>query len=67
MTGHRLLRGAIRPGDFHLDQFVRLQRALDLRDDFVGEPLVADDDDRAQRVGLRAQLAAAKINTASYP
>jgi hypothetical protein len=44
----------------HLDQLVRLERAVDFRDDFVGEPLlVADDDDRGELVCLGAQLAAA--------
>jgi hypothetical protein len=43
----------------HLDELVRLERAIDLGDDFVGEALVADDDHRLQCVRLRAQLAAA--------
>jgi hypothetical protein len=51
-------RGAVAGRSAHLDQFVRLQRTVDLRDHLVRESLVANDDDRAQRVGLRAQLAA---------
>jgi hypothetical protein len=43
----------------HLDQLVRLERAVDLGDDLVGEALVADDDDRIELVRLSAQLAAA--------
>jgi hypothetical protein len=43
----------------HLDQLVRLERAVDLGDDFVGETFVADDDDRIELVRLSAQLAAA--------
>jgi hypothetical protein len=42
----------------HLDELVRLQRAIDFRDDLGGEALVADDDDRIQLVRLRAQFAA---------
>jgi hypothetical protein len=38
---------------------VGFQRAVDFRDHFVGETLVADDDDRGELVRLRAQLAAA--------
>jgi len=52
-------RGAVAGRGAHLDQFVRLQRAVDLRDHLVREALVANDDHGAQRVGLRAQLAAA--------
>jgi hypothetical protein len=43
----------------HLDQLVRLERAVDLGDDFVGETFVADDDDGIELVRLSAQLAAA--------
>jgi hypothetical protein len=43
----------------HLDELVRHERAVDLRDDFVGKALVADDDHRIQWVRLRAQFAAA--------
>jgi len=55
-------RGAPLPlvgGGLHLDELVRLQGALDLGEDGFGEPLVADDDDGLQGVGLGAQLAAA--------
>ena len=43
----------------NLDQLVRLQRPVDFDEDFLGEPLVADDDDRIQLVRLRAKLGAA--------
>jgi hypothetical protein len=42
----------------HLDQLVRLQRALDLGEHLVGEALVADEHDGIQAMRLRAQLAA---------
>jgi hypothetical protein len=46
-------------GRADLDQLMRLQRPVDLGEDFVGEAvLVADDDDRGELVRLRAQLAA---------
>jgi hypothetical protein len=41
----------------HLDELVRLQRAIDFRDDLGGEALVADDHDRGQLVRFGAQLA----------
>jgi hypothetical protein len=53
-------RLAIVGGRAHLDEFVRLQRALDLEDHGIRKPFVADDDDRTQLVGLGAQLAAAR-------
>jgi hypothetical protein len=43
----------------HLDELVGLQRAVDLRHDFVREPLVADDHDGSELVRLRAQFASA--------
>ena len=52
-------RLALAGGGAHLDQLVRLQRAVDLGDDLVGEALVADDDGGTELVGLGAQLAAA--------
>jgi hypothetical protein len=42
----------------HLDEFVGLERAIDFQEHGVREPLVADDDDRTQLVGLGAQFAA---------
>ena len=42
-----------------LDQLVRLQRAVDLGQDFVGEALVADEDDGRERVRFGPQFAAA--------
>lgn len=51
-------RLAVGPGGAHLDELVRLEGAVDLGDDLVGEPLVADEDDGAEGVGLAAQLAA---------
>jgi hypothetical protein len=42
----------------HLDELVRLERAVDLGDHLVGEALVADDHDRRELMGLGAQLAA---------
>jgi hypothetical protein len=42
----------------HLDERVRLERAVDLGDDFLGEALVADDDHRSELVRPRSQLAA---------
>jgi hypothetical protein len=52
-------RGTVVRRGLYLDELVRLERAIDLRDDFVGEPLVADEDDGAELVRLGAQLAAA--------
>ena len=46
-------------GGLHLDELVRRQGAADLGEDGFGEPLVADDDDGLEDVGLRAQFAAA--------
>jgi len=46
------------PGRADLDQLVRLQRPVDLRDHLVGEALVADEDDRIEAMRLAAQLAA---------
>jgi len=42
-----------------LDELVRLQRAVDLGHDLVGEALVADDDNRRERVRFGPQFAAA--------
>jgi hypothetical protein len=54
-----LARVAVVGGGADLDQLMRLQRAVDLGEDFVGEAvLVADDDDGGELVRLRAQLAA---------
>jgi hypothetical protein len=44
----------------HLDELVRLQRAVDLGQHLVGEALVADEDDGFQAVSLRAKLAASR-------
>jgi len=43
----------------HLDQLARLEGAINLGHDLVGQPLVADEDGGLELVGLRAQLAAA--------
>lgn len=43
-----------------LDELVGLERAVDLRDDHVGEALVADDDEGIELVRLGAQFAAAR-------
>jgi len=43
----------------HLDELVRLERSVDLREHLVRESLVADDHDRIELVRLSAQLAAA--------
>jgi hypothetical protein len=50
---------AIVGGCLDLDELVGLERRIDLEDHGIREPLVADDDDRAQLVGLGAQFAAA--------
>lgn len=42
----------------HLDEFMRVQRAVDLRDDLVREPLFANEDDGMQLVRLCAKRAA---------
>jgi hypothetical protein len=47
-------------GGAHLDQLMRLERAVDFCEDLVGKALVADDDDRDELVGLCAQVAAAR-------
>lgn len=47
-------------GGLHLDELVRVERAADLGEDGVGEPLVADDDDRLEGMGLGAKLASAR-------
>jgi hypothetical protein len=46
-------------GGLHLDELVRLERAVDFGDDGLGEALVADHDDGAQGMGFGAQFAAA--------
>jgi hypothetical protein len=56
----RVARVAVVGRGAHLDQLVRLQRAVDLGKDLVRQAiLVADDDDRRKLVRLGAQLAAA--------
>ena len=55
----RRARRAIDTRRLHLDELVRLERALDLRDDFRRESLVSDDHGRGKRVRLGTQLAAA--------
>jgi hypothetical protein len=45
--------------DANLDQFVRLESDVDLVEDRGRDPGVADRDDRMERVGERAELAAA--------
>lgn len=54
----RRARFALVGGGLHLDELVGLERPVDLGEDGFGEPLVADDDDRLEGVGLGAQLAA---------
>jgi hypothetical protein len=55
-----LARLAVGAGRLHLDELVRLQRAVDLGDDFFGETLVADDHEGIELVRLRSQLAASR-------
>jgi hypothetical protein len=55
----RRARRAVVARRFHLDELMRLERALDLGEHFAGQPLVADDRGRGERMRLGAQLAAA--------
>jgi hypothetical protein len=52
-------RPAVVGGGLHLDEPVRLERAVHLGDDRLGEALVADHDDGVEGVGLGAQRTAA--------
>ena len=56
----RLAGPAVVGGGLHLDELVGGERALDFRDDLVGEALVADHHDGLQRVGVAAQFTAAR-------
>jgi 23S rRNA (uridine2552-2'-O)-methyltransferase len=54
-----IARRAVVGEGLHLDQLVRLQRALDLREHLLGEAVVADQDHGLQLVRLAAQFTAA--------
>jgi hypothetical protein len=56
----RVARLAVVGKGLHLDQLVRLQRAVDLREHLLGKAVVADHDHGLQLVGFTAQLAAAR-------
>ena len=54
-SGSMLALGAL---DLDLDEFVRLERALDLGNDGRGEAVVGDRDDGVEVMGACAQVAA---------
>src|SRR5688500_14539369 len=46
---------AVKAGGAHLDELVRAERAVDLRDHFIGEAFGADVNNRIQLVGFRLE------------
>src|SRR5665213_931308 len=57
-VAQRLAGIAIRASNFHFDQFVRHDRALDFRRHALRQPGIADGDDRFKRVGTGLQRGA---------